>query len=322
MRSPREAKVSRRSPLVPYRTVLIESGVAAGAIVVACRLAWPADLGVTQQVFHPAWIPILLLAARYGPRGLFSSIAIVGGALMGIAFLLIGNEEFLYERFHERTDLWPLLSATALSWVGMSHESRYVRTCRSLDHSLTAHERTTEWANALQNSLGYLRSRCDRIDSSINLWRRVAGRLERGTAREAADAALELCKIRLGATRGCVEQLQDGNRSILARHGYGSVEIGGLRDLSPDETVQSAVRSGQRQTAFDLPHASESDSDVAIPVVDDREDETVGVIALGGVDPARLCAAELQDLVVIADWLSSAIALPQGPRAVREERAG
>jgi hypothetical protein len=57
----------------------------------------------------------------------------------------------------------------------------------------------------------------------------------------------------------------------------------------------------------ELDHASESDSDLAIPIIDGNDvsgRSVLGVIALDGVDPTKLKPADLRDLSVIAQWLA------------------
>jgi hypothetical protein len=55
------------------------------------------------------------------------------------------------------------------------------------------------------------------------------------------------------------------------------------------------------------PGSSVDDSDVAVPVTDEDTGVVLGVIALRGVSPGALRAADLRDLGVLARWLAPSI---------------
>jgi hypothetical protein len=64
------------------------------------------------------------------------------------------------------------------------------------------------------------------------------------------------------------------------------------------------------------PGASESDCDVAVPVTDEGSGVVIGVIALRGVSPGYMRAAELRDLGVLAQWLAPALARQVHSRSI------
>ena len=290
------------------RALLFESAIAATAVLAISGAVWPATFGLQSAEFHPAWIGVIALAARYGPLGLFVSLPVIWAPLAGVSFLEAGGEWVILERLLVQTDLFPLITSVAVAWVTISHHSRLSRVSELLSGAERDLEATCEWAEALQDSLAYLRGRCDRIEVSVSFWRRLGECLERGELAQAADAALELCMIRTGATAGCVEL---NNGSALVRRGLWAEP-----NLSIDVTAQRAIADGAIRVARDLPGASESDCDVAVPIRDSLGDGSVmGVIGLRGVEPAQIKPAELSDLELISDWLSPAIARQvRGPR--------
>lgn len=296
---------------ISSRTLLAESAIAATLILGISSLVWPDTLGMDAVGFHPAWLGIIALAARYGPFGLFTGLPIVWAPLAGISFLEAGGDWVIWERIIERSDLFPLVTAVAVAWVTISHQSRLSRADELLGAAESELATTRAWAEALQESLAYLRGRCDRIDVSVSFWRRLGECLERGEAAQAADAALELCMIRTGAKAGRVELCGDAPGICLARRG--SWPAG---DVSADATIAAAIRAGATRDARALPGATEADCDVAFPVRDRLGDGSViGVIALRGVEPAWVKPAELSDLELIGEWLSPAIARHvRGPR--------
>lgn len=71
--------------------------------------------------------------------------------------------------------------------------------------------------------------------------------------------------------------------------------------------------------AIDLPGAGPGDSDLAAPIV--VGGEAVGVLTVRGV--ARVGAAALRDLVVVAEWLEAAFARAGARRGIeRGDRPG
>lgn len=292
------------------KTIALEAAGAAALVVGAVALASPDDLWLGGTGFHPAWLPVMVLAARYGTRGLFASLAITLGLLIGVDLVLGGSLSGLEARGNDASDLMALAASVMIAWIAMLHESRIARATSRLAESTELQHQAEETVKALHDSLSYLRTRHDRIDVSLSLWRDFAARLERGDASEAATAVLELCAIRVGAVAGVV-QLRDGNRfSTLARRGQWSALSARPRDIPADRTVASAVATKKVTPANEVQGATETDSDVAVPVLDDGSGVALGVIALRGVSPRSLRAADISDLAVIAQWLAPALGRP------------
>jgi GAF domain-containing protein len=85
-----------------------------------------------------------------------------------------------------------------------------------------------------------------------------------------------------------------------------------------DATVVEALRTGEPVRAVDLPGAGPGDSDLAAPII--VGDDTVGVLTVRGV--ARVGAAALRDLTVVAEWLATAVARARARRSLeRSDRS-
>lgn len=305
----------------PTRVVAIESACAALLIAGGVYWAAPGDLALRDVGFHPAWIPIIVLAARYGLSGLFTSIAMTWGALVGATLLQGQSLAGFHDRLRGALDLFVLATAILVAWIAILHGSRMARSLGRLSESLELQRQSDETVQALYDSLVYLRSRHDRIDMSLGLWRDLAGRLERGDAREAARAALELCAIRAGAAAGVI-QMTDGTAwHTLAWRGAWSSSTTKPRDLMRDRTVQVAIASRRVLPASEVTGACGEESDVAVPILAEGTNQVLGVIALRGVSPGRLRAADMGDLVVIAQWLAPALSLAIWAAQPREDAA-
>lgn len=294
------------------RTVIVVAGEAVAAVatvVIAVAVTAPGDLALRDLGFHPAWIPVVVMAARYGPLGLYVTLATMVGMLVGGSAALGQPLGALADRLRAPSELFALVACLLVAWIAMMHDSRSRRLRRRLAVA-DAHEVQAEATiAALQDSLTYLRERCDRIDMSLSLWRDLAHRLERGDAADAARAALDLCAIRCGASAGAVLRMGPDGLAQVTRRGATPAANGA------DRTVDAAVTSGVVVPASDVPGAEPEDSDVAAPVIDESDGTVLGAIALCGVGPGRLRAADLRDLSIVASWLAPALSV-----AVRKPR--
>jgi hypothetical protein len=162
-----------------------------------------------------------------------------------------------------------------------------------------------------------LRSRNDRLDLALTFLRDVARRLDGGDLPTAAEAALALVMARLGArAAAALAQGPDGALTIVASAGAWDADGA---PATGDAAVTEALRSGEPVRAIDLPGAGPGDSDLAAPIV--LGQEAVGVVAVRGV--ARVGAAALRDLTVVAEWLAGAFARARARRgAEKGDRAG
>lgn len=304
------------------RVLILEIAVASACLLLILGLSSPRDLGVPALGIHPAWMPITLFAARYGPRGLIAAVMGIGVPLFASTLVLTGTVEGLVARVHSTTDVFALITAVGTAWIGMAQGGRVRRVGMQLEAARVGRARAEAAGEELTDTLAYLRARCDRMDASLTVWRNLAQRLERGRPIEAAQAALELCALRTGAGAGVVQRWQGDEPMIVAWRGAWCGGAGRPRDLCDDRTVEAAAAAGELASAAELADSSESDSDLAVPILDEMDGSLLGVIALRGIDPTRLRAAELRDLSIIAEWLAGPIArLSAKPRlrAVKEE---
>ena len=290
------------------KIVIAEAAGAAVLVAGATALVSPGNVWLPDTGLHPAWLAVILLAARYGVRGLLPSLALTWGALIGVALVLGNSIDGFVAHTRGTPDLFALIAATVVAWIAMLHESRMERVDRKLAEALAQQTENDATVHALYESLAYLRARHDRVDISLSLWRELAGRIEKSDVGEAATAILELCEIRVGAAAGIV-QLRDGNRlTTLACRGQWSPTMARPADITIDRTVRAAIVA--RRVTPAGPGATEDDCDVAVPILDDSTGVVVGVIALRGVAPGALRVADIGDLVVLAQWLAPALGRP------------
>jgi hypothetical protein len=285
------------------RVVLFEVAAAVLLVGGAIALACGGDLCIPGADVHPLWIPVLVFAARYGVRGMFTAIAMSAIAIAASSLALHGTLDNAAVRAQNPFDLIALMAATLVAWTAMMRDKRLQ--CAAEDQTdmsrrLTASEET---ADALREAVGVLRQRLDRIDLSVSMWRTIARRLDHGTLNEAATAALELASIRSGAASGEVHQNFGGRLYTVATSGHGAL-IGG--EPMRDHTVIQAIARRRPALRREVPGARATDPDVAIPIIDPDTRIVLGVLALRDAPAGRLRVGDVRDLEVVASWLAPA----------------
>ena len=291
------------------RTVVLEAGGAAVIVAGALALYSPQDLWLSNLGFHPGWIAVLVLAAHYGCLGLFVALGL-NVTILSLTSLWLGNSvDGLIARAANPSDLFALGASILVAWLAMLHANRIAQLQRRLALAERDQLEANEALAAFHEHVAPLKQRYERIDLSINMWRDLAGRLESGDAAQAARAALDLSRIRSGAQSGVVHCWEDGSLKVLARCGRESGNDAYARDiLFVDRTAKLAVDRRRPVLATDVHGATEEDSDVAAPIIDEMSGEVLGVLALHGVSPTRLRAADVNDLMLVAQWLAPALA--------------
>ena len=319
----------RRSPISPPRLsrLAIESGVATAMILAVVAVAAPAPhLGWGFLRPHPIWLVVMALAARYGARGLIVSVPVAWGALALLAVPWRAVPARVLTELAHPPELGALAAALLVSWIASVHERRAqeLEEQRDLLAGKASHDAAA--LGELRRAALSLRARNDRLDLALTFLRDVARRIDGGDVSTASEAALALVVARLGARAGAVQiaatpGAKDGKDSsstgamtIVATTGAWAAPGPG----ESDATVVEALRSGEPVRAIDLPGAGAGDSDLAAPIV--VGDDTVGVLTVRGV--ARVGAAALRDLAVVAEWLATAFARAHARRsAERSDRS-
>jgi hypothetical protein len=287
------------------RRVVYES-LGGGAIVFCLSLLIaPEEPALTSWATHPGWLPVLLLAARYGSGGLFAG-AICAAAGVALASLCAGTGLGpLAARTSALGDLGAGVAGAMVAWVADSQQRRGAgRASQMTALEERARDAEDSVAQLTETALA-LRVRADRTETSLAFLYDVAVRMASAAPRDAAEAALELALARTGARAGLVE-ISDGSRlrTLAAR---GNLDALAPSPVQRDRTACAAQEHRRAVQAGDVAGVRICDSDLAAPILS-RDGRALGVIALRGVPFAALGAASLSDLNIVACWLARGLA--------------
>lgn len=301
---------------ISNRRLLAEAGVATALVLGGVAVAAPGPhLGWGTLRPHPVWLVVLALAARYGARGLVASVPVAWGALALLAAPWRAASTQALAVLATPSELGALAAAIVVGWIASVHERRVLELeerCRGLT---TRADHDAASLAELRRAALALRSRNDRLDLALTFLRDVARRIDGGDVNAASEAALALVVARLGARAAAVEtRAADGALAVVATAGVWEA-LGTPGEA--DATVAEALKTGEAVRAIDLPGAGPNDSDLAAPIL--VGDATVGVLTVRGV--ARVGAAAVRDLTVVAEWLATAFGRARARRvAERSER--
>jgi hypothetical protein len=322
----------------PTRSILIETFVATVITLALVALANHPFLGLGLVHPHPVWIVVLVVAARYGARGLlvavpvawatltalavpWASASVGGGTVAGAAGLSSrlswrAAPERLLGTLGTAAELGALGAAVLVGWVASGHERRERASAEKLSILEKRAGLDAAAIEELRRAALALRARNDRLDLSLTFLRGAARRLEGADPVAAAEAALEIATSRLGARAAAV--------LLVDSPGHGGAErlipfaVSGV--FNPDGqggpgegdgTVTAAFEGRKPTRAMDLPSGGPGDSDLAAPIMEAASDgghPPRGVLAVRGVPRGGVGVAALRDLAIIAEWSCGALA--------------
>jgi uncharacterized coiled-coil protein SlyX len=230
---------------------------------------------------HPAWIAVLILAARDGSGGFFAAL-IAAAAAVGAGSAIAGTGlATSWSRFDSGPNLITFGACLTVSWVASWHLRRHVDLCErlgALSDRAAEGEATIE---TLRGVVATLRTRVDRASTSLSFLRDVAARLEGGDPVAAAEGAADLALARTGACAAQVKVGMNGFQRLLA-----------VRDARGPKAIAPLALG---------------DADLTVPIRNGKD--RVGVIALWGIPRSGLDDATAHDLAVIASWCVPAFAI-------------
>jgi hypothetical protein len=274
------------------------------------------------------WLVVLVIAARYGVRGLAVSIPIAWGALA-----IAGGAEGparVVETLAMPIELGALAGAVLVAWIVSGNERRE----RTLAGKTAELEKRAAADAAtigdLRRAALALRARTDRLDLSLTFLRNIARRLHGAEPEAAAQAALELVTARIGARAAAIEltvdeppadaaaaEAPDGTPPA-AQARQAIAVVGVWNSEAPDRTALAAIARRQPMRAVELSEVGPMDSDIAAPILD-ASGAVRGVVAARGVPGGGSSMAALRDLSVIADWAAPALCGAPPSRGERDE---
>ncbi|MBL0215870.1 MAG: GAF domain-containing protein [Myxococcales bacterium] len=286
------------------RRALIASTIGGACLAL---VASPQDPSMTSLSVHPVWAIALILAARYGARGLLSLPALTGSLLVA-EWVTGGTGAAALARISRGGDLAIWVVAVGVAVVGTAHERRKAILAQRLDAAELRATRAEAAADQLGEAALALRDRCDRSETSLVFLADVAARMDDPDPTGAGQAALELAMARTGAGAGFV-QILDGSgrlRTLTAR-GRWSAETFWPPALFRDLTAHTALTRARAVAAHEVPGVRADDSDLVAPLIASNG-RRIGVLALRRVPFPKLTSAVREDLTAIARWAAGSLA--------------
>lgn len=286
------------------RRVLAVSAVGGACLALVAN---PADPVMSSLPIHPIWAIALILAARYGVRGLLS-LPVLTGSLVVADWVIGGSGAAALARTGRGGDLAMWLVAVGVAVIGGAQERRKAVLRGRLDAAEERARVAEVAADQLCEAALVLRDRCDHSETSLAFFTDVAARMDDLNPTSAGQAALEFAMARTGAGAGLV-QLFDGAgrlRTLTARGRWGA-DAFAPPVLFRDLTATAALEYARAVAAHEVPGVRPDDSDLAAPLID-VNGRQIGVLSLRRVPYDRLGGAVRENLTAIARWATGSLA--------------
>ncbi len=252
----------------------------------------PSDPALTSWPVHPLWAVALVLAARYGARGLWIIPTLALG--LATADLIAGDGgDPAIARLSRGGDLAALAAAALCAAVGTTHERRkLLLEQRLVDLEARAGAAEAAVDNLVKTAIA-LQDHRDRSSTSLAFLAEVSARMNGRRPADVSDAALELALARTGARFGFVQIIErDGSARTLLSRGTARHD---------DRTAAEALKGRAVVFADEISEVRPGDSDVAAAMIDSRG-EVVGVLALRGVPYTTLDQTLASEISCVARW--------------------
>ena len=241
---------------------------------------------------HPAWIAVLILAARDSSVGFFAGLIAAAAAVAAGSAIAGAGLASPWSSLDSASNLVAFAACLMISWVASWHLRRHADLGERL-RALSDHSGENEATIvALRDVVATLRARIDRTSNSLSFIRDAASRLDGSDPVMAAEGAADLALARTGA------------RAAEVRVGKGLQRLLAVRDArEPGVLTPLSLR----------------DADVKVPIRNGSH--LVGIIALWSMPRSGLDEATAHDLEVIASWCVPALAAeawrPKSPNHAR-----
>ncbi len=291
-----------------FRRELVGAAVAGMCIALVVS---PSNPALSSVVLHPIWAIALILAARYGARGLLS-IPVLTGSLLIAEWLSGGSGMAALERAQRPGDLAMWIVAVTVALVGAAHERRKELLSLRLDAAELRAREAESAVTKLTDAALSLRDRCDRSATSLVFLADVAARMDDPDPSGAGQAALELVMARTGAGGGLVQLLDAAGRlRTLTSRGSWSADAFRPPALFRDLTASAAIERRMTVAAHEVSGVRADDSDLVAPLIA-PDGRVLGVLALRRVPYLALAGAVREDLIAVARWAAGPIARTLG----------
>ena len=257
----------------------------------------------------------LVLAARYGARGLYA----VPGVIIGVQvaeWFAGGSQLAMLGRLTSVGELAVLIAIAVITMVGVSHETRAARLQQRVREAEQRASEAEAAVGTLSETAIALRERFDRTDTSIAFLSDLAAKMDAPDPASAADAAISLAMARTGARGGVVQLFERDRLKTVTSRGAWSADRLSPPAVFRDVVAAAAIERLTTVAAHEVTRVTALDSDLAAPLLA-ADGTPIGVLALRGISSTALTAAAREDLAAVARWASRSFVRTQdaGPPA-------
>ncbi len=304
--------MKERPILWPY----LEAVVMVACIALLNTFVFPGNPAFKGLPFSLLWVPIILIAGRYGTLPALFTALLCGGYY----FYLVSLEEFFLGRFQLSLDdkVITIAFAVVAVFLGQMYDRLHdeiLRWRHRHDELQTQFDNLHQHFTALEKANTELEKRIVGRQDTIGTLYSVARGFESLDAAQLHRAVCELAGRFLHADRICL-YLRDeaGEIGLAEKLGYDDADAEALSTKGRTHPLIAKAFAGDRVVSFrDLPDHDDNRRPerertlLAAPIFLAQRQTTVGVIAVDRLPFLAMNAANLRILGIIADWAARAI---------------
>lgn len=285
------------------RTVAREALAGAVLIIVLSLLLDPHQLLLHAPGLHPIWLPILLITARYGERGLLLSFPLCWSCVAVVAALRGISAGLASDTLTRHATPVVVTGLSAVAWMASMHLRRYQALEQQHKNLVERCNRDGCLLEELHRVAQGLQERATRTEHALGFIKHVATRLDGSDAREAAQAALELVAARTGARCTAILVMKPDGLWPWKMLGPWNVNGSAPPCTVEDATAQSALTGTACFRKKDDQDPHHCDAAAPIPLASGR---VAAVLVVRGLPHSMQMRAVLHDVELVAQWFSSA----------------
>jgi len=296
--------VERVKPWWPY----LEATLFVGLAILANQRYFPDHPGYRDLPFSLLWVPILLIAGRYG-----TAPAAFTGLLCSLSyFYLVSLEQFMLGSFeftgNDKVMVFSFLFVSL--FLGQLYDrvkNRLVKLGHEHEELKTQFENLHLHYESLQLANEELEKKVVGRQTTFNSLYEMARGLESLDEKRLYDGVMELVRRFLFAERACMYLYDDEKRlQVKSTIGYGVDDTGRLLRRGTENSLLQAALKAETPLAFRGEHdAQAAGPDGVLMVAPIRlltTGKTVGMIGVDQMPFLAVNAGNLRILGIIADW--------------------
>jgi len=278
-------------------------------------LLFPNDLGFLKAPVSPYWIPILVVATRWGVAGGLVSSGVAVAHYLFFAFGELPSRLDLEIEAEVRGLDLPLLFLLVGAFLGAVRQ-RYIRAERKLEAELDCERGHVELERQKYQASEEVRQAIEAKivgqTVTVRTLYHIAMQFSEGSEQEIFRGCMELLSEHFGVSRASIWLREGGDFVVSETLGWGKGEAVEGRRSCDRTALDLAYRRNRMTTPQQIGEWAGNDADdatdfVALFAIQGEDGAAVGVVAIEHMEFLSLTRSNLDLIELIVEWMSRSL---------------